>query len=408
MNAFISSWEVLPMCHFLRFGLAIAIAVFTSSAQAANEAAIKAAIDRGVAGLKQAEIGGGGGRRRRPVGAAALVALTLLECDVPAKDPAIQQAATFIRQSSVELTHTYSLALALMFLDRLGEGDVPLIQSMAVRLMAGQNAAGGWSYNCPRPSDPDIQRMRLYLKDRDSIGNRGVPSPAAKEKPALPKDLQAVVAALQRGQLAPANGGFHAAGDNSNTQFAILGLWIARRHGVPTDKSLARSEMRFRNSQNGDGGWGYIPVGRSMRGLGSTPSMTCAGLLGLGLGYGVGNEAIQNANAAKGKKVPPRDPAKDAQVRSGLAALATCIGRPTNLPPGKGQGRVIQKGYYYLFSLERVAVAFNLKTIGNKDWYGWGSEILLNSQGADGLWQGEHGPSVDTCFARCSFAGSTW
>lgn len=380
----------------------IAAGLSVSSAGAANEEAIKAAIDRGTAALKQVRPEGGGGRGNQ-IGATALVALTLLECGVPAKDPTVRQAADVIRQTSLDLTHTYSLALAIMFLDRLGEGDVPLIQSMAVRLMAGQNATGGWSYHCPRSTDLDSDRMRTYLKERESIGSRE--AAPRKEKPPLPKDLKAVIDALDRGAVPAMNGGRagHGAGDNSNTQFAILGLWVARRHGAPTDRALAKSEMRFRNSQHGDGGWGYVPIAHSMRGLGSTPSMTCAGLLGLALGYGVGNEAILRTNPkGPGKKPAPRVPAKDPQVRAALAVLGGCIGRPTNqVPgrPGKAQGPVIQKGYYYLFSLERVAVAYNLKTIGNKDWYGWGSEILLNSQGTDGLWQGEHGAAVDSCFA---------
>ena len=218
----------------------------------------------------------------------------------------------------------------------------------------------------------------------------------------MPKDLQAVVAASQRGKAAPANGGFHAAGDNSNTQFAILGLWVARRHGVPTDPSLARcASVRFRNSQHGDGGWGYIPSGRSMRGLGSTPSMTCAGLLGFGPRLWRRQRSDPERNNAKLRAKSPAArsgqgrPVRDRHWRRWAPALA---GLPTGRPAGN-QGPVLQKGFYYLFSLERVAVAFNLKTIGNKDWYGWGSEILLNSQGPDGLWQGEHGASVDSCFA---------
>ena len=56
--------------------------------------------------------------------------------------------------------------------------------------------------------------------------------------------------------------------------------------------------------------------------------------------------------------------------------------------------------YYFLWSLERVAVALNLDTIGKKDWYGWGAEILLENQLPNGVWSGEYGDSgADTCFA---------
>jgi hypothetical protein len=72
---------------------------------------------------------------------------------------------------------------------------------------------------------------------------------------------------------------------------------------------------------------------------------------------------------------------------------------------------VAGRTYYFLWSLERVAVAFDLKTIGNKDWYGWGAEILLNNQQADGSWEGESDSFwANTCFAllflkRANLAG---
>ena len=47
----------------------------------------------------------------------------------------------------------------------------------------------------------------------------------------------------------------------------------------------------------------------------------------------------------------------------------------------------------------RGCVAFDLKTIGGKDWYTWGSDVLLVNQAADGSWHGDNSPTVDTCFA---------
>jgi len=64
-----------------------------------------------------------------------------------------------------------------------------------------------------------------------------------------------------------------------------------------------------------------------------------------------------------------------------------------------GKGVPISKGYYFLWSLERVGVAYNLNTIAAKDWYAWGSDTLLASQRGDGGWRGEEAPEIDTCFA---------
>jgi hypothetical protein len=54
----------------------------------------------------------------------------------------------------------------------------------------------------------------------------------------------------------------------------------------------------------------------------------------------------------------------------------------------------------FVWSMERVAEIYGLKTIGRRDWYAWGSNVLLNSQSEDGGWYGRYHPSgVDTCFA---------
>ena len=47
-----------------------------------------------------------------------------------------------------------------------------------------------------------------------------------------------------------------------------------------------------------------------------------------------------------------------------------------------------------------MAVALKLETIGKKDWYAWGAELLLTNQNQDGSWRGEYADSgADTCFA---------
>ena len=52
--------------------------------------------------------------------------------------------------------------------------------------------------------------------------------------------------------------------------------------------------------------------------------------------------------------------------------------------------------------MERVGVLCNLKTIGGKDWYRCGVDLLLPAQRPDGGWLGRGSggfPVVDTCFA---------
>ncbi|HXG08530.1 MAG TPA: HEAT repeat domain-containing protein [Gemmataceae bacterium] len=364
---------------------AVVGAVFLApAAPAADAEAIHKAIQRGIVALQRLQQADGTWPYPE-IGATALAGLTLLECDVPAKDPAVQKAAAAVRRAALRESRTYSLALSIMFLDRLGEPtDVPFIEIMGVRLLAGQKAAGGWTYQCvDAVEEADLRRLEAHVKQRTE--QPPVSAKEAPEKPGreLPREVQLYLAYLLRAAVADTSG------DNSNTQFAVLGLWVARRYGVPIEQAAVRLEQRFRTSQGADGGWGY---GYSERGEGdsSTPAMTCAALLGLAVSQG----------AVKGRI--PRDLAKDPAFRAGLVALGTAIDHPAARRPGNPRVPTVDNGrfYYFLWSLERLAVICGLETIGGKDWYNWGAEILLANQGKDGSWQGEYGSyGADTCFA---------
>jgi len=393
-----------------------------AAVRAADQDAINRAVERGVTYLKNTQQADGTWGYPQ-VGATALAGLTLIECDVPPSDAAVQKAADHVRRASVHLTHTYSLALSILFLDRLGEeADVPIIESLTVRLLAGQNGNGGWTYQCPDVPDTEARRLAGLLKQRSELTTRPkagdlqrtTDKPGDPQRSATQRKLSAEIrqqleiinrAAGQR----PANG----ADDNSNTQFATLALWVARRHGLPTDGALALINARFRGSQNGDGGWDYshrLRTSGLMHGGQSTATMTCAGLLGLAVAHGAASEAaLRTAKAKesdkpkegdKGAKLP--DPTRDPAVRAGLVALGSSIGHPVGKKRAQEVPHLARGGrvYYFLWSLERVAVALGLKTIGGKDWYGWGSEVLTANQQADGSWQGDFaGGGVDTCFA---------
>jgi hypothetical protein len=231
----------------------------------------------------------------------------------------------------------------------------------------------------------------------------------------LPRDLKNLpVFQFQPGQ--PWNQARQGHEDNSLTQFAILALWAAQEgHGIPAQRSLAMAEARFRHSQMADGTWGYV-IGSNQR----TDSMTCAGLLGLAVGRGVrmDNEAKkkQPADPAKPAKAEDDSVAADPAINRALVALGKGIGRralpPRKLPPVPnlpGSPVSIEPGVilrasawgdlYYLWSVERVAVVYDLRTIGGKDWYLWGAEILVDHQQNDGSWSDSFPGIVDTSFA---------
>jgi predicted Zn finger-like uncharacterized protein len=375
------------------------------------------AVDQGIQFLKAQQDGNGSWpaplfNNAYQIGYTALPALTLLECGVAVKDERIQKAAAYVRRAASApadnaaagqprgTSYTYDLALAILFLDRLGEKqDQALIQALAFRLVAGQSPTGGWTYTCPRLSAAEQQQLQSLLQ-------------AHKVDPNQPLDIKAIQPAkliLEGGQPVPegmkkltvwrdepafANPPNQRESDNSNTQFAILALWAAKRHDVPLHRTLALVVKRFRLGQDPSGSWGYthradIQVDRNY------PTMTCAGLLGLAVGLGLTNEA----RAGKEKQGEARKTIlQDRAIQNGFQVLAKKIGMPT----GQWENQP-QTNLYFLWSVERVGVIFNQRKIGGQDWYPWGAEVLVANQQADGSWKdgnfhGSH-PPVNTSFA---------
>jgi hypothetical protein len=440
---------------------------------------IEKAIERGVEHLRRTQNASGTWKQNHGVGYAALGGLVLLECKVLPSDPAVQSAARYVRQHSEKLNATYELSLAVLFLDRLADSrDRPLIQTLALRLIAGQTEQGGWTYTCPVLGREDavplltlLQRTKPNIPTIDPLAGPGgnYPDPLAqgkpttqiplasdpkgdlpiplqgfgpdrfpiprastddpkekddprlivpttpnepkKEMPETPKETKPEVAKkpLLRPKTAPLRpeaippglrnvpaiakqwekkGKGKRAGshdDNSNTQFALLALWAARRHGVPTEQALLIADERFAGSQNVDGGWGYHLHG------GSSPSMTCVGLLGLAMGHGAKGTALKPGTAPS---------AENPAIQAGLRKLGSHLGEPVLSP----QSGLRMENLYVLWSLERVAMLYNLKTVGGKDWYGWGAQILVVNQSQDGSWAHSANfagsePIVNTCFA---------
>ncbi len=331
----------------------------------------------------------------KDIGATAFAGLTLLEAGVPAEDKAIQRAAAGVRQAAPHLSYTYGLSLAIMFLDRLGEKeDAKLIAMLAARLLAGQDKAGGWTYFCP------LFNQKQAVEYLDKV-NRGLAKPGDR----LPAGV-----APGGGEQPDAGGATES--DNSNTQFAILALWIARSYDVPVEQAARLVDQRYRGSQHRDGGWTYFRSTDHTRASERPPSnaaMTCAGLLGLAFGYGSAFETnLRTKQADPGGEKPKNklpelgDLKKDKVVLAARKLLAQSMednqmmvdhsAWPANL--------------YFLWSLERVCVVYDWTTIEDKDWYAWGATYLVAGQLRDGSWRGKPPEGIDinpgladTCFA---------
>ncbi|MCK4626487.1 MAG: DUF4159 domain-containing protein [Phycisphaerae bacterium] len=168
------------------------------------------------------------------------------------------------------------------------------------------------------------------------------------------------------------NGKARPGGDNSNTQFGILGVWAAARQNVEIPKSREYWELvykHWRKTQNADGGWGYNPHNVSKA------TMTAAGLASMFV-------AFDNIHADC--DVNTEDDTLEKALTWFEKNFDKAI-RPTHNYYG-----------YYLYGVERVGLACGYKYFGHKNWYKLGATSLLNSQQADGAWKRN---LVDTSFA---------
>jgi hypothetical protein len=358
---------------------------------AASKQAVDRAVQRGVKWLKGRARNGFwtvnlGADTTHNYGMTALAGLTLLECDVPPKDKLVQKAAQNIRDAcwaAGQVDDTYTISLAIMFLDKLGDPrDEPLIEGLVMRIVAGQVGTGGWGYSCPQIPGPAVaflkeraQQVKLRTRQPGAGGDEGGKSVASAE------EIQATINEMKKG-FRPQMLGGGVKSDNSNTQFAALAIWIGRRHGVPVDDALKQILRRFENEQNGDGGWSYERLGFAPQGAGggSTPTMTCAGLIGLAVGHGAELDGARPPNLNK-----------DEHVVRALQALGGTVGNAA-IP-------VTPRAYYYFWSLERVGVIYQLDTIGGRNWYNWVSNVLVKADDGSGVWRGEYHWGPDTCFA---------
>ncbi len=427
--------------------LAVGLLGCTPAAPAADQTAINNAIKKGGEFLRAkyargvpADIGGA----EYGLGAIALGGLGMLEAGVKPDDEAVRNVAGAVRKAALSQTGTYHISLCIIFLDRLGDrGDVPLLQMLGVRLYAGMNGNGGWGYQCwSNTGDAEALLKALQTNELTTAKPKTDPKnpkddgflkpDAAPKTGGLHAEVAKVHAAVVQSIKASGRGGSAAAGgdDNSNTQFGIVGLWVAARHGVPAKDAFALIEARFIQSQGRDGGWGYSSGG----GYGqSTPAMTCAGLLGLAVGRASREAGAEKKEPKKG--LPEDDPffnpkkgdgekadkieqpkgdgggiQKSAEL--GLKVLAGFVASQQQVRGGQnplqnfvGAGNTL----YTLWSLERVGVGYGLDTLGGVDWYDWGSTIIVGMQQADGSFaDSSYQPDVNTSFALLFLAKSNF
>jgi len=252
-------------------------------------------------------------------GVAALAVFALSESGVPDADPAIAKGLEFVESQSFKMT--YDAACAAMAITSLGSPGSHMNALARARdfLVRAQVRNGMWAYE--------------------------------------------------------ATGG---GGDNSNTQFALLGLYAASALGLGVpEETWSLAEKHYTSTQNRDGGWGYVP-GQPSRG-----SMTAAAA---GILHVLGARLYVETDKCGTYRQDPR-------MAGGIRWLEKNFSVTEH--PGGEPGH----HNYYLYALERVGVFTGERYIGAHDWYLEGARYLVDIQNKDGSWRSGRDVLPNTCFA---------
>ncbi len=268
------------------------------------------------------------------VGATALVMLALANAGVPAEHPQMARALEWIRRQKPE--ETYSVSLQTMILAMLSPDADRAILQRNVEWLEGTQVAqgpatGSWSYGRAKGT-----------------------------------------------------------GDNSNSQFALLGLHEADRVGVRVRQEVwVRAQQYWVSCANPDGSWGYT-LGNS----GGSGSMTCAGIASVWItSQHVGApdaRAARDTVACCGGGTSPK------VIERGLDWLGRRFSVVEN--PMAGQTWL----HYYLYGLERVGRFTARRFIGDADWYLEGAKMFVSTQ--DNLTGAFRGGRIEDPVVATSFA----
>jgi hypothetical protein len=177
------------------------------------------------------------------------------------------------------------------------------------------------------------------------------------------------------------------AGDNSNSQYAALGLKACYEAGIVLPKEVVELAKKWwESTMSKDSGWDYNGYKVITESYGS---MVAGGIGSLiiydqiqGADFKKNNSTLYAFNwLAKNHKFD-QNPNGDKSVHKDLKAFH----------------------YYYIYAFERALGLYGSEWFGKVAWYKEGADFLLSKQNADGSWfsgkeWGGDNALTDTCFA---------
>jgi hypothetical protein len=349
---------------------------------------VSLAIMKGLAYLKTAESPGNFMSKN----ADELILLTFVHAGVSQEDARFK--ALFAKMLEAPLERTYNVALQAMVLEELQRVKYQArIYQCAQFLADNQCTNGQWSYGTPTTfTEGTVVPAPL----------RTVPTGTAKKAVKTgvrdfgadddPRDKPKVVTHLA----VKKNRDAGSKGDNSNSQYAALGIRASHDSGIVFPQEMIELARKYWISEQQKGG--------DVQGKDAVATGGGAAAAPRGWGYheekdgpaygsmsagAIGAVCIYDSMLALNWK-------KDKPVVDGLGWLAKNFSVTDNPAHGK------EFHYYYLYALERVGMLYDTPTIGTHDWYAEGANRLLEEQRADGSWGSEERldkPEWGTCFA---------
>jgi hypothetical protein len=297
-----------------------------------------------------------------------LALLTLLQSGWDRKDPRL--AALLSRVLASKLDRTYHVALRAMCLAELD--PVKYRQELAQCaqfLVDNQCENGQWSYGEPVSHMPPAGTFQTA---------RSAPIPEVEDK-------------TRQIQIVPGRSLGKKDGDNSNSQYAALGLRACLTGLVCVPRETVRKAHDvWEKSQRPDGGWNY---GREPVAPGSTEdpswgSMT-AGALGALVIYKYYLKRVWNED---------QDCKSAPSVAKGIGWISEHLtfDRNANHPLFNAWH------HYWIYAVERAGRLLETESFGSREWYVEGAAWLLPRQKPDGSWEKElwGGDRPDASFWR--------
>jgi hypothetical protein len=349
------------------------------------------AIRKGIEFLKQ---GASPGAAKGIQNSDELILLAWVHSGLPTSDARFREL--FDRMMQAPLTHTYKVALQAMVLEEVDRvKHQGRIAQCAQALVDNQLKHGQWNYECPGDVMPDLGVATPTPARPATTGGKASAKRPSDPRAALGQREKPPVVRLipiQRTKFSSSD-----RGDNSNSQYAALGLRACHDAGIVIPREvLDLARQWWETNQQGakperpdvatggkpagpPRGWDYSKAGK------------------------VGEKAFGSMSAGAVSAVIiydyilQKDWKQDPVVTDGMAWLNEQFSVTTN--PVKYP----EWHYYYLYALERVGMLYGTWMIGAHDWYREGANYLLDAQKPDGSWQGAKGgagaATWDTCFA---------